>query len=59
MTEAPATGSSSYCAAAAGHAIPADRGRLLSDAGIIRNRLKISAAIENARRYPRKLWIVS
>ncbi len=28
----------------------AERGRLLSDAGIIRNRLKINAAIENARR---------
>ena len=28
----------------------ADRQRLLSDAGIIRNRLKIDAAIENARR---------
>ena len=28
----------------------ADRVRLLSDAGIIRNRLKINAAIENARR---------
>jgi len=28
----------------------ADRARLLSDAGIIRNRLKIDAAIENARR---------
>lgn len=27
-----------------------DRGRLLSDAGIIRNRLKVNAAIENARR---------
>lgn len=27
-----------------------DRARLLSDAGIIRNRLKINAAIENARR---------
>ena len=27
-----------------------DRARLLSDAGIIRNKLKISAAIENARR---------
>jgi DNA-3-methyladenine glycosylase I len=27
-----------------------DRSRLLSDAGIIRNRLKINAAIENARR---------
>jgi len=28
----------------------ADRARLLADAGIIRNRLKINAAIENARR---------
>jgi DNA-3-methyladenine glycosylase I len=28
----------------------ADRKRLLSDAGIIRNRLKVNAAIENARR---------
>ncbi len=28
----------------------ADRGRLLADAGIIRNRLKIEAAIENAQR---------
>jgi DNA-3-methyladenine glycosylase I len=28
----------------------ADRGRLLADAGIIRNRLKVDAAIENARR---------
>lgn len=28
---------------------PADRERLLNDAGIIRNRLKINAAIENAR----------
>lgn len=28
----------------------ADRERLLSDAGIIRNRLKVNAAIENARR---------
>jgi DNA-3-methyladenine glycosylase I len=28
----------------------ADRGRLLADAGIIRNRLKVNAAIENARR---------
>lgn len=28
----------------------ADRDRLLADAGIIRNRLKINAAIENARR---------
>lgn len=28
----------------------ADRDRLLSDAGIIRNRLKVNAAIENARR---------
>lgn len=28
----------------------ADRARLLSDAGIIRNRLKVNAAIENARR---------
>ncbi|MDP1713322.1 MAG: DNA-3-methyladenine glycosylase I [Anaerolineales bacterium] len=27
-----------------------DRSRLLSDAGIIRNRLKVNAAIENARR---------
>lgn len=27
-----------------------DRGRLLSDAGIIRNKLKVNAAIENARR---------
>jgi DNA-3-methyladenine glycosylase I len=27
-----------------------DRARLLSDAGIIRNRLKVNAAIENARR---------
>ena len=27
-----------------------DRARLLNDAGIIRNRLKINAAIENARR---------
>lgn len=29
---------------------PADRARLLADAGIIRNRLKVDAAIENARR---------
>ena len=29
---------------------PAERARLLADAGIIRNRLKIDAAIENARR---------
>src|SRR5512147_938805 len=28
----------------------ADRARLLSDPGIIRNRLKVNAAIENARR---------
>ena len=28
----------------------ADRARLLADAGIIRNRLKVDAAIENARR---------
>ena len=28
----------------------ADRARLLADAGIIRNRLKVKAAIENARR---------
>ncbi len=28
----------------------ADRARLLADAGIIRNRLKVAAAIENARR---------
>ncbi|MEQ8655354.1 MAG: DNA-3-methyladenine glycosylase I [Kiloniellales bacterium] len=28
----------------------ADRARLLSDAGIIRNRLKVNAAIENAKR---------
>jgi DNA-3-methyladenine glycosylase I len=28
----------------------AERARLLGDAGIIRNRLKIAAAIENARR---------
>ncbi len=28
----------------------ADRARLLADAGIIRNRLKVNAAIENARR---------
>ncbi|HEU0155126.1 MAG TPA: DNA-3-methyladenine glycosylase I [Stellaceae bacterium] len=28
---------------------PADKGRLLADPGIIRNRLKIEAAIENAR----------
>jgi DNA-3-methyladenine glycosylase I len=28
----------------------ADRARLLSDAGIIRNRLKVNAAVENARR---------
>lgn len=28
----------------------AERARLLSDAGIIRNRLKVNAAIENARR---------
>ena len=28
----------------------ADRARLLNDAGIIRNRLKVNAAIENARR---------
>ena len=28
----------------------ADRNRLLNDAGIIRNRLKVNAAIENARR---------
>ena len=28
----------------------ADRARLLTDAGIIRNRLKVNAAIENARR---------
>ena len=27
----------------------ADRGRLLADAGIIRNRLKVNAAIENAK----------
>src|SRR6185503_5297092 len=27
-----------------------DRGRLLADAGIIRNRLKVNAAIENAKR---------
>ncbi|MEM1127713.1 MAG: DNA-3-methyladenine glycosylase I [Bacteroidota bacterium] len=31
----------------------ADRARLLGDAGIIRNRLKVSAAIENARRIQR------
>jgi DNA-3-methyladenine glycosylase I len=30
--------------------VEADRARLLSDAGIIRNRLKVNAAIENARR---------
>ena len=30
-----------------------DRERLLSDAGIIRNRLKVNAAIENARRIQR------
>ena len=30
--------------------VTADRGRLLSDAGIIRNRLKVNATIENARR---------
>jgi DNA-3-methyladenine glycosylase I len=29
---------------------PRDRARLLADAGIIRNRLKVDAAIENARR---------
>lgn len=29
---------------------PRDRARLLDDAGIIRNRLKVDAAIENARR---------
>jgi DNA-3-methyladenine glycosylase I len=29
---------------------PDDRARLLADAGIIRNRLKVDAAIENARR---------
>src|SRR5512138_750200 len=29
---------------------PDDRARLLGDAGIIRNRLKVDAAIENARR---------
>lgn len=29
---------------------PADQARLLADAGIIRNRLKVEAAIENARR---------
>ena len=28
----------------------AERGRLLNDAGIVRNRLKVNAAIENARR---------
>src|SRR4051812_31347031 len=28
----------------------ADRARLLNDAGIIRNRLKVNAAVENARR---------
>ena len=28
----------------------ADRARLLADAGIVRNRLKVNAAIENARR---------
>ena len=33
----------------AGYGEP-DRARLLSDAGIIRNRLKVNAAIENARR---------
>jgi len=33
----------------AGYGEP-DRARLLSDAGIIRNRLKVEAAIENARR---------
>jgi DNA-3-methyladenine glycosylase I len=31
----------------------ADRERLLSDAGIVRNRLKVNAAIENARRVVR------
>jgi DNA-3-methyladenine glycosylase I len=31
----------------------ADRARLLADAGIIRNRLKVDAAIENARRLQR------
>jgi DNA-3-methyladenine glycosylase I len=31
----------------------ADRSRLLADAGIIRNRLKVDAAIENARRLQR------
>jgi DNA-3-methyladenine glycosylase I len=30
--------------------VEADLARLLSDAGIIRNRLKVNAAIENARR---------
>ena len=30
-----------------------ERARLLADAGIIRNRLKVDAAIENARRIPR------
>ena len=110
MTEAPTTGPSSYCAAAAGHVFhgpyhdheygfplrdddrlferlvleinqaglswltilkkregfrraydgfqiekvaaygDADRERLLGDTGIIRNRLKVNAAIENARR---------
>ncbi|MBU1662466.1 MAG: DNA-3-methyladenine glycosylase I [Chloroflexi bacterium] len=33
----------------AGYGVP-DRARLLDDAGIIRNRLKVNAAIENARR---------
>src|SRR3712207_2886982 len=31
----------------------ADRRRLLSDAGIVRNRLKVNAAVENARRVVR------
>ncbi len=31
----------------------ADRARLLNDAGIVRNRLKVNAAIENARRVVR------
>ena len=55
----------SYCDAAPGHPFhgpyhdreygfplrgDADRARLLADPGIIRNRLKVNAAIENARR---------
>jgi DNA-3-methyladenine glycosylase I len=48
---------SAFHAAYAGFAIDAvaafdehDRARLLADAGIVRNRLKVNAAIENARR---------